>query len=90
MKPSENTVEKGENAGNQHFLLFPQCFLPFPKDFQSHLFLLRARSFKLDQCKNLSFGKELIADVKRILPNARDYKGRNYAVRKEQCFMQAT
>ena len=20
----ENTVEKGENAGNQHFLLFPQ------------------------------------------------------------------
>ena len=22
----ENTVEKGENAGNQHFLLFPQCF----------------------------------------------------------------
>ena len=24
-----NIVEKGENAGNQHFLLFPQCFLPF-------------------------------------------------------------
>ena len=22
----ENIVEKGENAGNQHFLLFPQCF----------------------------------------------------------------
>ena len=21
----ENTVEKGENAGYQHFLLFPQC-----------------------------------------------------------------
>ena len=28
-KPFENIVEKGENAGNQHFLLFPQCFLPF-------------------------------------------------------------
>ena len=27
----ENIVEKGENAGNQHFLLFQQCFLPFPK-----------------------------------------------------------
>ena len=27
-KPFENIVEKGENAGNQHFLLFPQCFLP--------------------------------------------------------------
>ena len=23
----ENTLEKGENAGFQHFLLFPQCFL---------------------------------------------------------------
>ena len=22
----ENTAGKGENAGNQHFLLFPQCF----------------------------------------------------------------
>ena len=22
----ENTVGKGENAGDQHFLLFPQCF----------------------------------------------------------------
>ena len=22
----ENTVEKGENAGYQHFLLFPPCF----------------------------------------------------------------
>ena len=26
----ENIVGKGENAGNQHFLLFPQCFLSFP------------------------------------------------------------
>ena len=23
---AENTVRKGENAGNQHFLLFPPCF----------------------------------------------------------------
>ena len=23
MKPSENMVGKGENAGNQHFLVFP-------------------------------------------------------------------
>ena len=27
----ENIVGKGENAGNQHFLLYPQCFLFFPK-----------------------------------------------------------
>ena len=25
-KPFENTVGKGENAGNQHFLLFPTMF----------------------------------------------------------------
>ena len=25
----ENIMGKRENAGNQHFLLFPQCFLPF-------------------------------------------------------------
>ena len=27
----ENIVGKGENAGNQHFPLFPQCFIPFPE-----------------------------------------------------------
>ena len=26
MGGEENIVGKGENAGNQHFLLFPQCF----------------------------------------------------------------
>ena len=26
-KAKENTMGKGENAGNHHFLLFPQCFL---------------------------------------------------------------
>ena len=30
-KPFENTAGKGENAGNQHFLLFPQCFLPYQR-----------------------------------------------------------
>ena len=30
MKAFVNIVGKGENAGNQHFLLFPQCFLLFP------------------------------------------------------------
>ena len=28
-KPFENIVGKEENAGNQHFLLFPQCFLSY-------------------------------------------------------------
>ena len=30
-KASENTVEKGENPANQHYLLFPQCFLLLSK-----------------------------------------------------------
>ena len=40
-KPFENIEGEGENAGNQHFLLFPQCFLIIPKrisDFKLHLF----------------------------------------------------
>ena len=34
----ENIVGKGENAGNQHFLLFLQCFLPkwIQKSFKQH------------------------------------------------------
>ena len=30
-EPFENIVVKEENAGNQHFLLFPQCFLFYPE-----------------------------------------------------------
>ena len=25
----QNTAGNGENGGNQHLLLFPQCFLPY-------------------------------------------------------------
>ena len=28
-KAFKNIVENGENAGNQHFLLFPQSFFPY-------------------------------------------------------------
>ena len=36
----ENIVGKGENAGNQHFLLFPQQhFLLFPQCFKKAFFL---------------------------------------------------
>ena len=41
MEPFEKIVGKGENAGNKHFLYFPQCFLLFSEQisiFQSHLF----------------------------------------------------
>ena len=30
--PFENILEKGENAGNQHFLLFPKHFPSFPNE----------------------------------------------------------
>ena len=48
----ENIVGKGENAGNQHFLLFPQCFLPFPKQiliFKLHL-ICRLQMLSIRTC----------------------------------------
>ena len=48
----ENNVEIEENAGRQCFLLFPQCFLPFPKQIsilESHLLCVS---------KYLQFGHE--------------------------------
>ena len=39
--PFENIWGKGENAGNQHFLLFPQCFLPI----QKRIFVLKLHLF---------------------------------------------
>ena len=42
-KPLENSVRKEENAGNQHFLLFPQCFLLFTKQISNLQSLLFCR-----------------------------------------------
>ena len=30
-RPFENIAGKGGNAGNQHFLLFPQSFIPYER-----------------------------------------------------------
>ena len=30
----EIIVRKGQNPGKQHFLFFPQCFLPFERQFE--------------------------------------------------------
>ena len=60
----ENIVGKGENSGNQHFLLFPQCFL-YPSqntynfNFSVMFILLSDNIFSLDQPKKLLFGKDL-------------------------------
>ena len=40
----ENRVRNGENAGKQHFLLFPQCF---PKLSTSGLLILYLREMKI-------------------------------------------
>ena len=58
----ENIVRKGENAGNQHFVLFPQCFLLFLtqiSNFESLLFLSSPNALILVKAKDLSFGKGL-------------------------------
>ena len=36
MIPTFNNLEKETFFGNQHFLLFPQCFLLFPKQISIH------------------------------------------------------
>ena len=59
-KVFENIVGKGENAGNQHFLFFPQCFQPKSNfSFLVAFTLSSANAFNLDRSKILLFGKEL-------------------------------
>ena len=55
-------MRKGENAGNQHFHLFPTMFSTNPKKYISPLdafILLSANALSLNQSKDLLFGKEL-------------------------------
>ena len=62
-KPSEKHCGKKEkNAGNQHFLIFPQCFLPFSKQisiFYAHLFCRLQMLTIGTSLKKSSFGKKL-------------------------------
>ena len=63
MKPIENTVEKGENAGNEHISPFPTMFSTCPEtnfSFSVTFILLSANTFNLDQLKKLLFGKQTI------------------------------
>ena len=68
MMPFGNSVGKQENAGNQHFLLFPQCFLPISigiSVFKLNLFCFHAS--RLNQPKNLSSGKQLNQKRQRVI-----------------------
>ena len=61
-KPFENIMGIGENAGNQHFLLFPQYFITLPNtkfNFFLAFILSSANAFNLDQSKILLFGQVL-------------------------------
>ena len=61
-KPFENILGKGENACNQHSLLFQKMFSTLPKRNFNVLvafILSSAIALNLNQSKILSFGKEL-------------------------------
>ena len=50
----ENTMRKGENAGNQHFLLFPHCFLFYQRQessLQKHSSSAKAVNFVLSKIR---------------------------------------
>ena len=72
---------KGENAGNQHFLLFPQCCLPF--QYSAKFNLSSADAFNLDQSKNLSLGKELTITRRQILDSSKDLADDNLKFKKK-------
>ena len=58
-RPYENIVGKGENAGDQHFLLCPECFLCYARHiryFEKH-FIVVCKC--LDKARILSSGTGL-------------------------------
>ena len=68
-KPFENIVVKEENACNQPFLLFPQCFLTLTKANQSILLsfiLLPVNALNLIGTTILSFGKASVTIRQRL------------------------
>ena len=62
----ENTLEKGEIAHDEQFLLFPQCFLPFLENvlqFSSNLKLSSTNSFSVEKSKMCCLGKSQWFDI---------------------------
>ena len=54
-KTFENIVRKGENAGKQYFLLFPQCFRPYQRQKSSFQLILFSRLQMLSIWTSLEF-----------------------------------
>ena len=62
---------KEEGFGNQHFLLFPQCFQVYQREkvFLAIFNLSSANAFNSVMSKKLSFGKGLMSDRLILLSN---------------------
>ena len=68
-KPFENILRKGEIVGNQHFLIFPECFLSYSREiahYVSHIKILICYAFNLDKREILSSGAEPHSSVGRV------------------------
>ena len=64
--PYENIMGKGENAFNQHFLLFPKCFLTYQRTiapFEPKWHCRLQKALNLDLAKIFSSGKDLVVHV---------------------------
>ena len=97
-KSFENTAEKGEIAGNEQFLLFPQCFLPFSKTFSCFHQISNGRLQTPSVWKSLKFAfwervkdssklKELADDNFRFDENSTKsiQMGRKYCGKRKNC-----
>ena len=67
-KKAFENVGKEENAGNQLFLLFPQCFLPYLREIiiPATFILSSTNAFNLYQSKFFLFGKDLRIYFERL------------------------
>ena len=61
-KKFENIVENGENAGGQHFVLFPHCFYHMKGRFHilNNMEFVIVNAFNLDRAENILSDKEFI------------------------------
>ena len=60
---------KGENAGNQHFLLFPHCYLSIQKEFlfSSCIYLVVCKCFQFGAVQKIVIGQRVKVDQSNIL-----------------------
>ena len=67
-KAFENIVGKGENAGSQHFLLFPRCFIHSQTNFIIRVAFISLTVNVFNLADILSIGENLIAGFPNYFP----------------------